>query len=52
MKRDKKNILYGNSSVRNRFRVFRRIIAAILLIMLSIVAIMCFGSMDDADADE
>lgn len=48
MKRDKKNILYGNSSVRNRFRVFRRIIAAILLIMLSIVAIMCFGSMDDA----
>ncbi|MBR7107775.1 MAG: HlyD family efflux transporter periplasmic adaptor subunit [Lentisphaeria bacterium] len=47
MKRDKKSILYGHSSVRNRFRIFRRIIAAILLIMFSIVAIMCLGSMDD-----
>lgn len=47
MKRIKKNLLAGHSSVRNRFKIFRRIIAAILLLVLTIVLIVCFGSMDD-----
>lgn len=47
MKLVKKNLLAGHSSVRNRFKVFRRIIAAILTLVLVIVIIMCFGSMND-----
>jgi len=43
----KKNLLSGHSSVRNRFKVFRRIIAAILTLVVIIVLIMCFGSMND-----
>ena len=47
MKREKRNLLAGHSSVRNRFKIFRRIVFAILLLVLTIVLIMCFGSMDD-----
>lgn len=47
MKLVKKNLLSGHSSVRNRFKVFRRIIAAMLTLVLIIVLIMCFGSMND-----
>ena len=47
MKRERKNILAGHSGVRNRFRVFRRIVIAILCLFLTIVMVMCFGSMDD-----
>ena len=47
MKRERKNLLYGHSSVRNRFRVFRWIVIAILLLIFTIILIMCFGSMDD-----
>lgn len=47
VKRERKNILAGHSGVRNRFRVFRRIVAAILILVLTIILIMCFGSMDD-----
>ena len=47
MKKEKTSLLFGNSSVRNRFKIFRRIILFILLIFLTIVLIMCFGSMDD-----
>ncbi|MBE6363248.1 MAG: HlyD family efflux transporter periplasmic adaptor subunit [Lentisphaerae bacterium] len=47
MKSVKKNLLSGHSSVRNRFKVFRRIIAAILTLVVIIVLIMCFGSMND-----
>ena len=47
MKHVKKNLLAGHSSVRNRFKIFRRIIAAILCLVLVIIFIICFGSMDD-----
>ena len=47
MKRVRKNILAGHSSVRNRFKVFRRIVFAILFLCFSIVLMMCFGSMND-----
>ena len=47
MKRKRENLLAGHSGVRNRFRVFRRIVAAILFLVLTIILIMCFGSMDD-----
>ena len=47
MKRKRENLLAGHSGVRNRFRVFRRIVAAILCLVLTIILIMCFGSMDD-----
>ena len=47
MKRMKRNLLAGHASVRNRFKIFRRIIAAILLLVMVIVLIVCFGSMDD-----
>lgn len=47
MKRERKNLLSGHSSVRNRFRVFRWIVIAILLLIFTIILIMCFGSMDD-----
>ena len=47
VKRERKNILAGHSGVRNRFRVFRRIVIAILCLFLTIVMVMCFGSMDD-----
>lgn len=33
--------------MRNRFRVFRWIVIAILLLIFTIILIMCFGSMDD-----
>ena len=42
-----KNLLSGHSSVRNRFKVFRRIVFAILFLCFSIVMMMCFGSMND-----
>ena len=47
MKRERKNFLAGHSGVRNRFRVFRRIVVAILCLFMTIVLIMCFGRMDD-----
>ena len=47
MKRQKRNLLAGHSSVRNRFKIFRRIVLAILLLFVIIVLVMCFGSMDD-----
>lgn len=43
----KRDIFSGPSSVRNRFKVFRRIIYSIFLLLTVIFLVMCFGSMED-----
>ena len=47
MKERKKDFFAGHSSVRNRFKVFRRIIYCLLLLLTGIFLVMCFGSMED-----
>ena len=47
MKERKKDFLAGHSSVRNRFKIFRRIIYCIILLLAVIFGVMCIGSMED-----
>ncbi|MBR2720383.1 MAG: HlyD family efflux transporter periplasmic adaptor subunit [Lentisphaeria bacterium] len=47
MQQQSKDFFSGTSSIRNRFKVFRRIIYCIGLLLLVIFLIMCFGSMED-----
>ena len=46
MKQEKRNWLIGQSSVRNRFKVFRRIVIAILLLIAAMFIIACLGHME------
>ncbi|MBE6356822.1 MAG: HlyD family efflux transporter periplasmic adaptor subunit [Lentisphaerae bacterium] len=48
MKRRKKVQLSSTISIRNRFKVFRIIIYAIVVLLISIVTVMCTCSMEDA----
>ena len=48
MRRQSSEFFFGTSSIRNRFKVFRRIIYCICTLLLVIIFIMCFGSMEDA----
>ncbi|MBQ9786622.1 MAG: HlyD family efflux transporter periplasmic adaptor subunit [Lentisphaeria bacterium] len=43
----RKDTLSNPSSIRNRFRMFRIIIYLILLLVLTLLLIACFGSMED-----
>ena len=47
MKDRKKDFLTGQTSVRNRFKVFRQIIYCILFLLAVIFMVMCLGSMED-----
>ena len=47
MQEREKHLLYDTSSARNRFKIFRRIIAVILSLMVVIVAIMCICDMGE-----
>ena len=48
MKKSKKDQLASPSSIRNRFKVFRIIIYAIILLLITIAVVMCTCSMEDA----